>query len=492
MSLHIQEVLPSRFNEAWLSIAGRRGVRTWLSNGLRNATTSKAIDGFMVHTFANSIRAVIGALPLQHHKQEWFSALPAIPDGELQLVLLTRAFVFPTAPHWTEASEPFPLFDSGRLSDPLWLAWEEFADPIDAVPSPLAANSMPSAETVDSIEAVPSPMADTMPPHENEAPQSPEAVEDPPFLSLDTPTPARFRSGVSKRREVSPVRESTPRPSTRVLRRSVRANRQVAAPPPKKAIVTPTKRPVIKTRASRKSTMPSDEYIPPIEALNEGESEVEDEDDETQPSSRRGRRIRVNGLPVRGLGKESQPFVDNGTRTQLPVEALGFALRDHQHVKRKMNHAHCTNCVARGVECTHQGPGLKCKECKQQSRSGCLHSLSHGNFLNIAEDLFPITRYAPSAHVLGDWMQGILASYGPQALPGMDLVPESLRGIWRTMLDKCTLTLQNETEPDLPMPDVPIGAAPEADSPEQHPEPERQVKQEPAKEEEDGEIIEEA
>ncbi|KAJ6450146.1 hypothetical protein C8R45DRAFT_946917 [Mycena sanguinolenta] len=620
VALHLQDELPPRFNDAWLSVAGRRSANHWVTNfgavthtfrfpgvtefsadhprmpfpltpqehqfflayanqsvldltsiicdpsttrpesdiisildrcrtlfnGLRNATTNKAIDGYMIHAFANSIRAVIGSLLITHRKQGWYSALPAIPDGDM--IFLPPSFVFPTTPHWTEASDPFPLFDSGRLPDPLWLAWEEFgrvrdiamptprsptphpassransappleltaidespdeqvldppadivlspvADPVDTVLSPPAANTTPPAEIVEPVVAVPSPMAVTSPPHENETSQSPEAIEDPPFLSLDTPAPARFCCGnkrgrapsptrkrttspplkkpkVSKRREVSPIREATPGPSTRVLRRSVRANRQVTAPPPKKASVTPAKHPVIKTRSSRKSTTPFDEYIPPVEALDNGESEVEDED-ETQPNSRRGRRIRVNGLPVRGLGKESQPFVDNSTRTQLPVESLGFVLRDYQHVKRKMNHARCTNCVARGVSCTHQGPGLKCKECKQQSRSGCSHPLSHSDFLNIAEDLFPISRYAPSeldhivvdftrsyedlllqeivytraqrrfaltAHVLGDWMQSVLASYDPQALPGMDLVPESLRSIWRTMLVRISI-----------------------------------------------------
>ncbi|KAJ6477520.1 hypothetical protein C8R45DRAFT_934206 [Mycena sanguinolenta] len=611
ISFHIQEALPSRFNEAWLSVAGRRGVSTWLTgrllsidfylsefrhdtlyfslpwgdgvlcrpfpltpqehqfflaysnqavlnltslicdtstthpsspssyivetldqcrtffNSLRNATTSKAIDGFMVHVFANSIRAVIGALPLQLHKQEWFSALPAIPDGER------------------------------HLSDPLWLAWEEFghvrdavmptphsptprpassrdnsappldlttinespdeqvqdppadivlspiADPIDTVPSPPAANSSPPADIVDPVETVPSPMADTTPLRENE----------------------------NKR----------DRASSPTLRRTT--SPPLKKPKSKKTSPAPAKHPVIKTRAPRKSTTPSDEYIPPVEALDKGESEVEDEDD-PQADTQRGCRIRVDGLPVRGLGKESQPFVDNSTHTQLPVESLAFALRDYQHVRRRMNHARCTNCVACGVKCTHQGPGLKCAECKCQSCSGCLHPLSHGDFLNIAEDLFPITRYAPSeldhivvdftrsyedlllqeivytraqrrfaltAHVLGDWMQGVLASYGPQALPGMDLVPESLRGIWRTMLDKCTLALQNETEPELPMVNVPIGTVPETDSrafltflrdlddrvqadnaaAEQSLEPARQAKQEPVEEKEDGEIIEE-
>ncbi|KAJ6496171.1 hypothetical protein C8R45DRAFT_926689 [Mycena sanguinolenta] len=693
VALHLQDELPSRFSDAWLSVAGRRGAKYWVTNfgmvphtfrfpgviefsadhpqmtfpltpqehqfflayanqavldltsiicdpsttrpesdiigtldrcctffnRLRNATTSKAINGYMIHAFTNSIHAVIGVLPLTRCKHEWVSALPAIPDSDM--ILLPPSFVFPMTPHWTEASEPFPLFDSGRLPDPLWLAWEEFgrvrdavmltprsptprpasshansappldltainespdeqvqdppadiilspaADPVQAAPSPPAVNPTPPADIVDSIEAVPSSMTDTMPPQEKEAPQSPEPVEDTPFLSLDTPAPAKFRRvnkrdrassptrrrttspplkkpKVSKRHEVSPVRDSTPGPSTRVLRRSTRNARQATAPPFKKTSPAPAKRPVIKTRAPRKSTTPSNEYIPPVEALDEGESEVEDEGN-PQADTQRGHRIRVDGLPVCGLGKESQPFVDNGTCTQLPVEALGFTLRDYQHVKRRMNHARCTNCVARGVKCTHQGPGLKCAECKCQSRSGCSHLLSHGNFLNIAEDLFPLTRYAPSAeldhivvdftrsyedlllqeivytrtqhrfaltaHVLGDWMQGVLASYGPQALPGMDLVPESLRGIWHTMLDKCTLALQNEMEPELPMVDVPIGTVPETDSrdfltflrdlddrvqadnaaTEQHPEPERQVKQESADEEEDGEIIEE-
>ncbi|KAJ6449080.1 hypothetical protein C8R45DRAFT_1114903 [Mycena sanguinolenta] len=678
VALHLQDELPTRFNEAWLSVAGRRSAnhcvtnfgavthtfrfpgvvefstdhprmpfpltpqehqfflayanqsvldltliicgpstthsesdiinildrcRT-LFNGLRNATTNKAIDGYMIHAFANSIRAVIGALPITRRKQGWYSALPAIPDGDM--ILLPPSFVFPTTPHWTEASEPFPLFDSGLLPDPLWLAWEEFgrlrdaamptprsptphpassransappldlttinespdeqvseppadiilspvADPVDAVPSPPAANSTPPAEIVETIDAAPPPMAVTSSPRENEVPQSPEAEFGYPSArqissrSWSGIFPNSQKNGFSSFEEaqVSPIREATPGPSTRVLRRSVRANRQVTAPPSKKASVTPAKRPVIKIRSSRKSTTPFDKYIPPVEALNDGESEVEDED-ETQPNPCRGRRIRVDGLPVRGLGKESQPFVDNGTCTQLPVEALGFALRDYQHVKRKMNHARCTNCVARGVNCTHQGPGLKCVECKQQSRSGCSHPLSHGDFLNIAEDLFPISRYAPSeldhivvdftrsyedlllqeivytraqrrfaltAHVLGDWMQSVLASYGPQALPGMDLVPESLRGIWHTMLDKCTLALQNGTDPALPMVDVPIGAVPETDSrdflaflrdlddrvqadnaaADQAIERERPVKPEPDEEEEEGELIEES
>ncbi|KAJ6505045.1 hypothetical protein C8R45DRAFT_1090810 [Mycena sanguinolenta] len=218
-----------------------------------------------------------------------------------------------------------------------------------------------------------------------------------------------------------------------------------------------TERPVIKSRAPRKSITPSDDFVPPIEALNEGESEIEDED-EPQPDPLRGRCIRAD----------------------LPVEALGFALRDYQHIKRKMNHSHCTNCVACSVECTHQGPGLKCKECKSQGRSGCSHPLSYNDFLNVAEDLFPISWYAPSeldhiiidfnrahedllalevvytraqhrfaltAHVLGDWMQGILASYGPGALPGMNFVPEPLRDTWGI----------------LPMLDIPIGFVPDSD-----------------------------
>ncbi|KAJ6458507.1 hypothetical protein C8R45DRAFT_1110035 [Mycena sanguinolenta] len=199
VALHLQDELPSRFSEAWLSVAGRRGAKYWVTNfgavthtfrfpgvvefsadhprmpfpltpqehqfflaysnqaaldltalicdpsithpesyiigvldrshtffnGLRNASTSKTIDGYMVHAFANSIHAVIGALPIARRKQGWYSALPAIPDGDM--IFLPPSFVFPMTPHWTEASEPFPLFNNDP--DPLWFAWEEFGVP---------------------------------------------------------------------------------------------------------------------------------------------------------------------------------------------------------------------------------------------------------------------------------------------------------------------------------------------------------------------------
>ncbi|KAJ6467341.1 hypothetical protein C8R45DRAFT_1106102 [Mycena sanguinolenta] len=519
-------------------------------NALRQVRVSAAINTILVDAFANSIRSIIGALPLEHRNHDWLDALPVIPNGEL--IPIPPSFSFPTTPHWTEDPDPFPLFDDEAIPDPLSHAWEAFVIQRHA--------AMPTRHS-----PTPPPVASPTSPHENEVPQLPEEVEDPPFLSLDAPAPPKFicarkrgrassptrrrttspplkKPRVSKCREVSPVRESTPGPSTRVLRRSVRTNRQFAAPPSKKASVAPAERPIIKTRAPRESETPSDDYILPVEALEEGESEVEDEDD-PQDDTLCGRRIRADGKPVRGLGNESQPFI--GSRTQLPVEALGFALRDYQHVKRKMNHSRCTNCVARGVECTRQGLGIKCLECKRQSRSGCLHSLSHRDLLNLAEDI-PIydtlltsfslelahiildfdraredllaleavysraqLRFDLAARVLGDWMQGILASYGPQALPGMDLVPAGLRDTWLAVLDTSTRALQNGTEPMLPMLDVPVGAVPEVDTHDflaflhnldahiladsaanQASEPERQVEQEPANEEEEGEIPE--
>ncbi|KAJ6468943.1 hypothetical protein C8R45DRAFT_1105566 [Mycena sanguinolenta] len=649
LALHIQEVLPTRFNEEWMIVACGREIDTWLLdfgavlqrfrfpgvtefapdhprmpflltpeehqfflaystpavlalvsyiqnstarpptadlvrtlsrcrtffNALRQVQVSAAISTILVDAFANSIRSVIGALPFQHRNQDWLDALPAIPDGEF--IPLPPSFSFPTTLHWTEDPDPFPLFDDEIIADPLSLAWEAFVierhtamlTPHSPSPPPASsrANSPPPLELsainesqddqvqgppadiilsppADPIDTAPSPpIANTTPPPEDEVPQSSETVGDPPFVSLDTPAPPKFRRGnkrgrassptrwrttspplkktkVSKRREVSPIRESTPGPSTRVLRRSIRSNRQATAPPPKEASAAPIKRPVIKTRASRKSTTPPDEYIPPVEALDEGESEVPDED-ELQDDSLCGCRICADGKPL---------------------WASRFALRDYQHVKRKMNHSHCTNCVARGVECTRQGSGIKCVECKRQSRSGCSHSLSHRDLLNLAEDLSPVAQQAPSqlahiildfdraredllaleavysraqlrfdlaARVLGDWMQGILASYGPQALPGMDLIPEGLRDTWLAVLDTSTRALQNGTEPMLPMLDVPVGAAPEVDTHDflaflhnldarvrvdsaanQASEPERQVEPEPANKEEEGEIPE--
>ena len=72
-------------------------------------------------------------------------------------------------------------------------------------------------------------------------------------------------------------------------------------------------------------------------------------------------------------------------------------------------------------------------------------------------------RFAFADHLLGDWMQGTVAHYGPQALPGMDLIPESLRDIWQVLLDKATIAFQNNTEVDLPMLDTVVGAVPEED-----------------------------
>ncbi|KAJ6450207.1 hypothetical protein C8R45DRAFT_1114278 [Mycena sanguinolenta] len=548
-------------------------------NALRQVRVSVAISPILVDAFANSIRSIIGALPLEHRNHDWLDALPVIPNGEL--IPLPPSFSFPTTPHWTEDPDPFPLFDDEVISDPLSLAWDTFvterhaAMPTPHSPSPPPISSHansplplglsaidesqddqvqdPPADIIlsppaDPIDTAPSPpIASTTPLPENEAPQSPETVGDHPFLSLDTPAPPKFRRGnkrghassptrrrttspplkktkVSKRREVSPIRESTPGPSTRVLRRSVRSNRQATAPPPKKASAAPAKRPVIKTRASRKSTTPPNEYIPPVEALDEGESEVEDEDG-PQDDTLRGRRIRADGKPVRGLGKESQPFV--GSRTQLPMEALGFALCDYQHVKRKMNHSRCTNYVACGVEavrvaltrCLIATSSTWRKTCPRLPNMLLRAKLAHIilDFDRAREDLLALEavysraqlRFDLAARVLGDWMQGILASYGPQALPGMDLVPAGLRDTWLAVLDTSTRALQNGTEPTLPMLDVPVGAAPEVDTHDflaflhnldariradpaanQASEPEHQVEQEPANEEEEGEIPE--
>ncbi|KAJ6461657.1 hypothetical protein C8R45DRAFT_941043 [Mycena sanguinolenta] len=486
-------------------------------NALRQVRVSAAISLILVDAFANSIRSIIGALPLEHRNHDWLDALPVIPNGEL--IPLPPSFSFPTTPHWTEDPDPFPLFDDEVISDPLSLAWETFmterhaAMPTPHSPSPPPISSHansplplglsaidesqddqvqdPPADIIlsppaDPIDTAPSPpIASTTPLPENEAPQSPETVGDHPFLSLDTPAPPKFRRGnkrgrassptprrttspplkktkVSKRREVSPIRESTPGPSTRVLRRSVHSNRQATAPPPKKASAAPAKRPVIKTRASRKSTTPPDEYIPPVEALDEGESEVEDEDN-PQDDTLRGRRIRADGKPVRGLGKESQPFV--GSRTQLPVEALGFALRDYQHVKRKM-----TNSVPRIILVAPIAWPAVSSALARVPESKLAHIIL--DFDRAHEDLLALEavysrtqlRFDLAARVLGDWMQGILASYGPQALPGMDLVPAGLRDTWLAVLDTSTRALQNGTEPALPMLDVPVGAAPEVDT----------------------------
>ena len=106
---------------------------------------------------------------------------------------------------------------------------------------------------------------------------------------------------------------------------------------PKKTRASTSKRPVIKTHAPRKSVTPSDDYAPPIEAMNDDKSEVDQEDgDEPQTNPGRGRRIRSDGVPIRGLGKNSQPFLDDGSRARPQVDALGSAIRGYQYVKRRM------------------------------------------------------------------------------------------------------------------------------------------------------------
>ncbi|KAJ6505042.1 hypothetical protein C8R45DRAFT_1090805 [Mycena sanguinolenta] len=287
LSFHIQEALPSRFNEAWLSIAGSCGVNAWLTNfglmpfpfrfpGVTEFSadhprmpfplTPQEHQFFLVYsnqamlkltslicdpsttqsgssivatldrcrTFFNGLRNVTtSVLPIQLRKQEWFSALPAVPDGDM--VVLPRSFVFPTAPHWTEGSDPFPLFDNGRLPDPLWLA---SAMPTPRSPTPPAssrANSAPPLELSaidesadDQVQDPPaditlSPMADPIdvatppvasPPllGEIENSQQPDAVDYPPFFSLDSLVPPKFRRGSKRAHTSSPTRRRTTSP----------------------------------------------------------------------------------------------------------------------------------------------------------------------------------------------------------------------------------------------------------------------------------------
>ncbi|KAJ6512418.1 hypothetical protein C8R45DRAFT_1087594 [Mycena sanguinolenta] len=239
-------------------------------NTFRQVWVMAAISTILVDAFANSIHSVISALPLQLRNQDWLDTLPAIPEGEF--IPLPGSFSFPTTPHWTEDPDPFPLFDDESISDPLSLAWEAFMNECHALlchQLPLSPDKQiqdPPAYIIlspvaDPVDAVPSPpIANPTPPRENETPQPPETAEDPPFLSLDTPAPPKTSVTVPL---LQLAGERLP-PSKK--------------PKPKKSSTAPAKRPVIKTRAPCKSENPSEDYIPPVEALDDSESEVPDED----------------------------------------------------------------------------------------------------------------------------------------------------------------------------------------------------------------------
>ncbi|KAJ6450419.1 hypothetical protein C8R45DRAFT_946846 [Mycena sanguinolenta] len=352
---------------------------------------------------------------------------------------------------------------------------------------------------------------------------------DPPFLSLDTPVHPKFRRGNKHGRASSPTRRRTTSPPLKKPKsqstvkcpwfRNLLLDHLLefsgVASVPKKASAAPVKRPVIKTRAPRKSVTPSDEYIPPVDTLDDGKSEVPDEDD-PQADSLCGHHICTDNLPIRGLGKDSRPFT--GARTQLPVEALGFALRDYQHVKiipivltawlvvsnalARVLDSNAKNArvrATRGVRI----PCLTATSSTSQKTCPLLPKLAHIllDFDRARKDLLAIEavyvhaqhRFDLAAHVLGDWMQGILASYDPQALPGMDLVPETLRDTWLAMLDVLR-HFRAERSPRFPCSTSPLVLPLRILTPfllvNQSPGPERQVERKPAEEEEEGEITE--
>ncbi|KAJ6467170.1 hypothetical protein C8R47DRAFT_1303726 [Mycena vitilis] len=351
-------------------------------------------------------------------------------------------------------------------------------------PSPPSASAATRSKRVlmDGFEPLPKPPgkrqggADVAP-HLDRSSPSPG----PPIVALQvedpgTPAPSRKRKRSTARDADPGLRKLPPRKASEKAR---------AAQPPTsrkgKGKDKSMSRPQINLTSSAKSiSVDSDEGEPEVDEID---PPVSVPAPRSRPHSRRVRHPSDGAHDARfppttghkkgrGPKKDATPFVP-----AVPVPKLnvaGVAVEATIASEGVIFAIGCTNCVTRRRNCPHKfNLGTRCDECKAKGDSWCSHAATAAEHLELMNNLEPYTRTADAntnniistlgtARLLYENAQrtmfsaalfltetGHLAAeqlrrqeqLGPGGIPGLDDVPEGLRGVWPAFVHDAIATL---------------------------------------------------